>query len=176
MSAAWELHNIFCWSSITLPCCSHCQEAVELHSILLQPPACSPRPRRLLVHWQGTSALAHLRTGDPSQMEEAAPMGVHALSFASLAHKSFIKDVSFAYTEGRQSPSGSGWNTGTKAFLQLCLVCMSACLCEREKVSWGYVKCNCFDLIWSVFTPKCAYHVLQHVHHTNGSTHSDANE
>lgn len=31
-------------------------------------------------------------------------MGVHALSFASLAHKSFIKDVSFAYTEGRQTP------------------------------------------------------------------------
>lgn len=37
-------------------------------------------------------------------MEEAAPKGVHALSFASLAHKSFIKDVSFAYTEGRQMP------------------------------------------------------------------------
>lgn len=37
-------------------------------------------------------------------MDEAAPRGVHALSFASLAHKSFIKDVSFAYTEGRKAP------------------------------------------------------------------------
>lgn len=57
-----------------------------------------------LTLWQGTSALAHLWTGDPSQMDEATPRGVHALSFASLAHKSFIKDVSFAYTEGRKAP------------------------------------------------------------------------
>lgn len=70
--------------------------------------ACSLQPGSLLVHWQGTSALAHLRTGDPSQMEEAAPKGLHALSFASLAHKSFIKDVSFAYTEGRQVPLRTG--------------------------------------------------------------------
>lgn len=37
-------------------------------------------------------------------MDEAAPRGVHALSFASLAHKSFIKDVSFAYTGGEKHP------------------------------------------------------------------------
>lgn len=37
-------------------------------------------------------------------MEDAVPKRVHALSFASLAHKSLIKDVSFAYTEGMKMP------------------------------------------------------------------------
>ncbi len=106
--------------------------------ILLQPCACSLRPGRLLVHWQGTSALAHLRTGDPSQMEEAAPRGVHALSFASLAHKSFIKDVSFAYTEGRQMPLRTRMKYRYKrllrALLGLCvclLVWESNFLCDK---------------------------------------------
>lgn len=48
-------------------------------------------------------------------MDEAAPRGVHALSFASLAHKSFIKDVSFAYTESRKAPpQDPRGNTDTK--------------------------------------------------------------
>ena len=97
-----------------------------MHSILLQRPACSLRPGRLLIHWQGTGALAHLRTGDPSQMEEAAPKGVHALSFASLAHKSFIKDVSFAYTEGRQMPLRTRMKYRYKRLLQAPL---GLCVC-----------------------------------------------
>lgn len=51
-------------------------------------------------------------------MEEAAPRGVHALSFASLAHKSFIKVVSFAYTEGRKVPPRTGMKNRYKGLLQ----------------------------------------------------------
>lgn len=54
-------------------------------------------------------------------MEEAAPRGVHALSFASLAHKSFIKDVSFAYTEGRQMPLRTRMKYRYKRLLQALL-------------------------------------------------------
>lgn len=58
-------------------------------------------------------------------MEEAAPRGVHALSFASLAHKSFIKDVSFAYTEGEATaPQDQDEIQVQKAF-----------------VSWGWFVC-----------------------------------
>lgn len=131
-SDSCKLHNICCCFCITQPGCSHCQEAVHLHSFLLQPSACSLRPGRLLVHWQGTSALAHLRTGDPSQMEEAAPKGLHALSFASLAHKSFIKDVSFAYTEGRQMPHRTWMKYRYKRLLPAVLgLCVCSLVGER---------------------------------------------
>lgn len=95
-----------------------------------------------LTLWQGTSALAHLWTGDPSQMDEATPRGVHALSFASLAHKSFIKDVSFAYTEGRKAPPR------TREDIQIQKA--PACLCVGSVAGWGrrqgWVLCLCCTL------------------------------
>lgn len=111
-----------------------------------------------LTLWQGTSALAHLWTGDPSQMDEAAPKGVHALSFASLAHKSFIKDVSFAYTEGRKAPL----RTGQEIQIQKA----PACLCVGLAEDSGAAFCVCVALcatvsvlIHYVLPFKCAYHV-----------------
>lgn len=134
-------------ASVSQPGCSPCQEVLLLYGVLLQPPACSLRPERLLVHWQGTSALAHLWTGDTSQMEEAAPKGVHALSFASLAHKSFIKDVSFAYTEGRKMPLRTRMKYRYKRLLQAALgLCVCSPARRREQLS---LSCTLHNCSWS---------------------------
>lgn len=39
---------------------------------------------------------------------------------------------------GGKCPSGPGWNTGTKGFCKLYLVCESACLCRSEQLSLCY--------------------------------------
>jgi len=148
-------------------------------------PARSLRPARLLVHRQGTSALAHLRTGDPSQMEEAAPEGVHALSFASSAHKSFITDVSFAYTEGRQVPLRirheiQEWKEEEerkKRRLQallgcLCVFASLVCVCVGGGGSnfffvFHFIFFGGPDLV-RVPSPMGFYRMLQHIYHTNG--------
>lgn len=104
-------------------------------------------------------------------MEEAAPKGVHALSFASLAHKSFIKDVSFAYTEGRQMPLRTGMKYRYKRLLQALLgLCVCLLVCERGTFFVLHFVQLFLILIWCVFPLKCAYHVLQHIYHTNGVT------
>ena len=132
-----------------------------MHSILLQRPACSLRPGRLLIHWQGTGALAHLRTGDPSQMEEAAPKGVHALSFVSLAHKSFIKDVSFAYTEGRQMPLRTRMKYRYKRLLQALLGLCACSLVWEGATSLLVQFVQLFlILIWCVHALSMCYSIF----------------
>lgn len=110
-------------------------------------------------------------------MEEAAPKGVHALSFASLAHKSFIKDVSFAYTEGRQMPLRTRMKYRYKRLLQaLRILCVCSLVWEKATFFVLHFAQLISILIWCVFPLKCAYHVLQHIYHTKCSDHSDANE
>lgn len=49
---------------------------------------------------------------------------------------------------GGKCPSGPGWNTVTKGFCKLYLVCVSVCLCEREQLSLCFTLCNSS---WSSF-------------------------